>query len=86
MCNQRFRFLKNISTGFAPARALQREASEVLDWRRRADLTRSHPVPLRREVKLFMIAVTVTVAPLAIIEPESQKRSDSHRPEKPLPK
>jgi hypothetical protein len=48
MDNRRFRFLKNMHLrGFVPAHALQREESEVLDWRRRADLTRSYPVPLR---------------------------------------
>ena len=57
MDNRRFRFLKNMHLrGFVPAHALQREESEVLDWRRRAVLTHSHPVPLRREVKLLMIA------------------------------
>jgi hypothetical protein len=56
MDNRRFRFLKNMHLrGFVPAHALQREESEVLYWRRQADLTRFHPAPLRREVKLFMI-------------------------------
>jgi hypothetical protein len=56
MDNRRFRFLKNMHLrGFVPAHALQREESEVPYWRRQADLTRFHPAPLRREVKLFMI-------------------------------
>ena len=58
MDNPQFRFQKkDISTSVVSclAHARQREESEVLDWRRRADLTRSEPAPLRREVKLFMI-------------------------------